>query len=354
MAEEGAKYTRGGWLKMNIANLLGGLLIGLLICLFISVSTGQLVKARTFYSYSLFSVMISLGVMNSIFAAQSLLKLRYDRISFVIVYYIACLFGMAVGTELSYLIISFTRDYPYTFFHPQDMLFSSLVVIIVCTISFVYQSQRFALQNQIRQKDLDMMHLKQLKIQAELATLHARINPHFLYNALNSIASLVHHDADKAESMTLKLSKLFRYSINQNSEDMVFIRDELETVTDYLDIEKIRFGDRISFNIDVDEELMDARIPRFLIQPLVENALKHGLGNVAEGGSLYVIINTQSDFIEITVADNGKPFPDELQKGYGLQSTYDKLSLLYGENYQIFVTNEPIKQIKVLIPLRYE
>jgi len=354
MTEERAKYTQGGWLKMNIANLLGGILIGILICLFVSLSRGQLVKANTFYSYTLFSVMISLGVMNSILAAQSLLNLRYDRISFIIVYYIACLFGMAVGTELSYLIISFTRNYPYSFFHPRDMLFSSLVVIIVCTISFVYHSQRFTLQNQIRQRELDMMRLTQLKTQAELATLHARINPHFLYNALNSIASLIHHDADKAESMTLKLSKLFRYTINQNSEDLVLIRDEVETGNAYLDIEKIRFGDRISFNIHVDEELMDARIPRFLIQPLVENALKHGLKNIAEKGRLDVKIGRLSENIEITVADNGAPFPDELQTGYGLQSTYDKLSLLYGENHQISITNEPVKQITILIPLRYE
>lgn len=354
MHEGRAKYTQSKWLSMNIANLLGGIGIGILIYLFISVSKGELAQASTFYSNTLFSVMISLGVMNSILAAQSLFKLRYERLSFVIVYYAACLFGMAVGTESAYLIISLIRGIPYTFFHPHDMLFSSLVVIIVCTISFVYYSQRFALQNQIRKKDLDVMRLNQLKTQAELATLHARINPHFLYNALNSIASLIHHDADKAESMTLKLSKLFRYSINQNSEDMVLIRDEVETGSLYLDIEKIRFGDRISFSIDVDEELMDARIPRFLIQPLVENALKHGLNNMAEKGSLIIKISRQSEFIEISVADNGTPFPAELQTGYGLQSTYDKLSLLYGENYQISITNEPVKQIKILIPLRYE
>lgn len=354
MCERGAKYTHKGWLITNVNNLLGGIVIGILISLFISALRGKLVEPRMFFSTIIFSVMISLCVMNAILIAQSLLKLRYDRLSFIIVFYVACLLGMAAGTELSFFILSFTHGVPYYFFHPQDMLFSALVVIIICTIRFVHHSQRASLQNQIKQKELDMMRLTQLKTQAELATLHARINPHFLYNALNSIASLIHHDPDKAESMTLKLSKLFRYSINHNSEDMVQIRDEMETGITYLDIEKIRFGDRINFNLDVDDELMNARIPRFLIQPLVENALKHGLKNTAEKGELTIRIRRQGESVEIAVADNGTPFPDELQTGYGLQSTYDKLSLLYGDNYQVSITNEPVKQIKILIPLRYE
>ncbi|MGX5691391.1 sensor histidine kinase [Arcticibacter tournemirensis] len=354
MFEGRAKYIQGEWFKTNAINLLGGIGIGTLIYLFISVTRGRFVQAQIFWTYCLFSVMISFCIMNSIYIVQTLFHLRYDRLSFIIAYYAACLVGMAAGTELANFILSLANGGPYRFFHLHDMLFSTLIVIIVCTISFVYHSQKSALKGQIRQKELDMMRLTQLKTQAELATLHARINPHFLYNALNSIASLIHHDADKAESMTLKLSKLFRYSINQNSEDLVLIRDEVETGVTYLDIEKIRFGDRIAFNLDVDPELMDAKIPRFLIQPLVENALKHGLKNVTEKGSLTIRIRREQELIEIVIADNGTPFPAELQTGYGLQSTYDKLSLLYGDNYQVCIANEPVKQIKILIPLRYE
>jgi sensor histidine kinase YesM len=91
-------------------------------------------------------------------------------------------------------------------------------------------------------------------------------------------------------------------------------------------------------------------VPRFLIQPLVENALKHGLNGMAVGGELKINIKTEGEYISIAIADNGKPFPAELDMGYGLQSTYDKLSLLYGETYQVQITNNPEKHIRILIP----
>lgn len=354
ISESRATYIRAGWLKVNLYNTAAGIGIGILICLFMMAARGEVVGLRTFLLNVLYSVLITLGVVNSIYVSQKIFNLRYDKISFVVVYYAASLIGMEIGTELARLIHAITVGFHYSFFNQQDLLFRTLIVFVACTAGYIYHSQKALLQHKLQQKELDMMHLTQLKTQAELATLHARINPHFLYNALNSIASLIHYDPDKAESMTLKLSKLFRYSINQNHEDLVMVKDEVETGTTYLDIEKVRFGDRINFSIEAEEGLLNAKIPRFLLQPLVENALKHGLKNVVEKGELTVSIKRQGNFIELIVADNGAPFPDELQTGYGLQSTYDKLSLLYGENYQISISNEPVKQIKILIPLKYD
>ncbi len=349
-----AKYIHRSWGRTNIINLISGLAVGLLISIFISVLQGKLVTLRYLISYTLFSMLISLCVVNSIFAAQKIFRLKADKVSFIIIFYVASLLGMAIGTELSFFILSLIRDTPYHFFHGPDMLFSALVVIVVCTINFVQHSQKAYLTNQIREKEFAMMQLKQLKTQAELASLHARINPHFLYNALNSIASLIHHDQDKAELMTLKLSKLFRYSINYNKEDMVSIAEEIEIVMTYLEIEKVRFGDRIRFTIDVDEGLRTDSIPRFLLQPLIENALKHGLATLAEGGELSLRIRRIEQSIEISLADNGVPFPDDINTGYGLQSTYEKLDLLYPDNYELSISNHPFKQVKIVIPLYHE
>lgn len=354
MAKIRSKYIHKAWWQTNIINLLGGAVIGVLIFLFISLLKGEWLPLRSFVSYIMFSIYISLGVINGIYLAQNLFYLHSERLSFIIVFYAFALLGMAAGVELSYLTLSLFRDIPYHFFHPQDMLFSSLVVIIICTLSFVHHWQRATLQNQIRLKELDMMRLRQLKTQAELASLHARINPHFLYNSLNSIASLIHHAPDTAESMTIKLSKLFRYSINHNGDDLVSLSEELETVFAYMDIEKLRFGERIYFSIDADEQLRHARIPRFLIQPLIENALKHGLKNVTGGGLLGLTVTKSGDIMNICVADNGVPFPEELQTGHGLQSTYDKLGLLYGQEAEVEIKNYPEKKITIRIPLRYE
>lgn len=349
--QERSKYIQAGVLKTNLYNLLGGMGIGLIICLFISAERGAFVDAGTLFLNILFSVLIGAGVCNGILLAQSLFKLNYERFwAFIVVYYIFSLLGMVIGIEAGYFLISLSTGTPFTLFHVENYMFSALIVVIVCTVLFAYHAQKVNLNNRIRQKELDMAKLTQLKSQAELATLHARINPHFLYNSLNSIASLIHLDPDKAESMTLKLSKLFRYTINHNHEDMVLIKEEIETCNTYLDIEKVRFGDRIAFSFEVNDDLLEAKVPRFLIQPLIENALKHGLNNTPEDGELRIRISRRGQQVEVTVADNGAPFPDDLQTGYGLGSTYDKLHLLYGDDYQVQIMNHPDKKIKITIP----
>jgi two-component system LytT family sensor kinase len=227
-----------------------------------------------------------------------------------------------------------------------------LIVVVVSTIIYFYRAQQATMAARLKEKELDLVKAKQLITQAELQTLQSKINPHFLYNALNSIASLIPQDAVKAEDMTIKLSRLFRYSINSPGENMATVTEEMEIVNTYLEIEKVRFGDRLSFITHIDEALNCVQIPRFLIQPLVENALKHGLNQLANNGELEISISRYGENIAIIIADNGKPFPAELNMGYGLQSTYDKLTLLYDENYQVQILNSPKKQVKILIPAR--
>ena len=151
--------------------------------------------------------------------------------------------------------------------------------------------------------------------------------------------------------MTIKLSKLFRYSLNTIEENFSTIKEELEILDAYLAIERVRFGDRIDFKIDVSNVLLSKKIPRFLLQPLVENALKHGLKDSMEEGLLMVKIEQIENKIIIFVCDNGILFPEELIAGYGLQSTFDKLQLLYKEDYDIQINNTPEKHIKISIPL---
>jgi LytS/YehU family sensor histidine kinase len=263
--------------------------------------------------------------------------------------------GTLVGIELSFLIVSFIYNTPYHFLdHFAIYRFSLLIVVIVNTIVYFYIAQRETMKAKLRQKELDLVKLQQLKTQAELQTLQSKINPHFLYNSLNAIAGLVHEDADKAEDMTLKLSRLFRYSINSPNENTATVTQEIEIVETYLSIEKVRFGDRLNFVMQIDAAVKHAAIPRFLIQPLVENALKHGLNDMAKDGELKIDIGMMGANILIAITDNGKPFPAELNMGYGLQSTYDKLTLLYGENYQVQIVNSPQKQIRIEIPAVYE
>jgi two-component system LytT family sensor kinase len=347
------KFVNRSFFKTNFLYGLVGIGIGLFICALEYALNNKLIPLNDIISTLLISTVITLSITNPIY-----IFLRYfhtqkpPRWKFLLVYYGCNLLGMLVGIELSYWAISAIFHVPYVFLsHYSDYRFSFLIVLVVSTIVYLYRAQQATLNERLRKKELDLAKVQQLITQAELQTLQSKINPHFLYNSLNSIASLIREDADKAEDMTLKLSRLFRYSINSQQENMALVTEEMEIVNTYLAIEKVRFGDRLSFVIDINEDVKNMLIPRFLIQPLVENALKHGLNNKADNGELKININRDENTITISIADNGKPFPAELNVGYGLQSTYDKLALLYGENYQVQITNSPEKQVKILIPV---
>jgi len=204
----------------------------------------------------------------------------------------------------------------------------------------------------ILESERKFSRLRELKTKAELNALHSKINPHFLYNSLNSIAGLAKTDAEKTEHMALSLSKLFRYSINKEQTDWSTFADEMEIVRIYLDIEKVRFDDRLEFTIDLPDELKTIRVPRFIIQPLVENAIKHGISKMVSKGVITASVHRKDKWIEIVVADNGPDFPDELIPGFGLQSIYDKLEIMYPNRFELHFLNAPNKHILIKIALK--
>lgn len=196
--------------------------------------------------------------------------------------------------------------------------------------------------------------MKELKNQAELNALHSRINPHFLYNSLNSIASLAHINPDKTENMATGLSELFRYSINKEDKTFVTVVEELEMVKKYLEIEKTRFEDKLIYKIEAKENVKEKLIPKFLIQPLAENAIKHGLSKIKEVGKITISVKQLEKDLVITIFDNGPNFPEEPVSGYGLQNLNDKLEIIYGEKAFINWENGENKNFKITLKNQFE
>lgn len=208
------------------------------------------------------------------------------------------------------------------------------------------------LTRKLSEQEFQLLNLEKLKTRAELDALQAKINPHFLYNSLNSIASLVHEDPDKAEEMTLLLSKLFRYTTGRNGELFATLADELEMVKTYLQVEQVRFGNRLTFSVEVsDPALNDLKLPQFLLQPIVENSIKHGIAKRADMGRIDVRIYEKAGELNLCVHDNGPAFPDDMDGGYGLRSIQDKLKLLYGDAARVELQNWPLKQVLLSIRL---
>ena len=217
---------------------------------------------------------------------------------------------------------------------------------------FYYLSrQGRQLSRKISEQEYQLLNLEKLKTRAELSALQAKINPHFLYNSLNSIASLVHGDPDKAEEMTVLLSKLFRYTTGRSNDDYYdTIDNELEMVRTYLQIEQVRFGDRLQFEVQVNEPaLTELAIPKFLLQPIAENAVKHGISKLPEQGKIRIHIFEENNWLNLCVHDSGPAFQESLSSGYGLRSIREKLQLLYQADASVQMRNEPSKQVCIQI-----
>lgn len=223
--------------------------------------------------------------------------------------------------------------------------------IVLANLFYYLSRQGRKLSRKISDQEYQLLNLEKLKTRAELDALQARINPHFLYNALNSIASLVHEDPDKAEEMTLLLSKLFRYTTGRKNHDYFdSIAHELEMVQTYLQVEKVRFGERLQFEVEVQNpELNQLSVPKFILQPIVENAIKHGISRLADQGKIIVKIYEENGWLHLCVHDNGPLFSDTMGAGYGIRSIQDKMKLLYGNDAKLELHNEPHKSVNISI-----
>jgi len=223
--------------------------------------------------------------------------------------------------------------------------------MLVANLFYYLTRQGHQLSRKITEQEYQLLNLEKLKTRAELSALQAKINPHFLYNSLNSIASLVHENPDKAETMTVLLSKLFRYTTGRTDDEYFgTIEDELEMVDTYLQIEQVRFGDRLNFTVQVDDPVLkNLTIPKFLLQPIVENAIKHGISKLPEEGKIRVHIYEEGKWLYLCVQDNGPTFREGGSSGYGLRSIQDKLHLLYQDDASVEMHNEPTKHVCIKV-----
>ena len=177
--------------------------------------------------------------------------------------------------------------------------------------------------------------------QARLAALSRQINPHFLFNTLNSIASLIRLDPEQARQVIYKLSKILRRLLRQQ-ENLTTLRDELSFIDDYLAIEMVRFGEKLRFVKDIDPDTLDMLVPSMLLQPLVENSIRHGLSSKVAGGTVHVRSKILGDKLQILVEDDGVGIPEPklatlFEQGIGISNVNERLKVLFGEEYKMWI-----------------
>src|SRR5437762_739495 len=176
-----------------------------------------------------------------------------------------------------------------------------------CMVGLVYITMTYIdldRKRKLNEKDLEVSKLQALKNKAELDALYSKINPHFLYNALNSIADLAVTDGKKARRMTIALADLFRYSINYSHNNFSTVKDEILMTEVYLQIEKVRFEDQLNYSVRVDEEAAHFLVPRFILQPMAENAVKHGLKATGKMTEVNLEVKKIEKGLQINIADS--------------------------------------------------
>ncbi len=192
-----------------------------------------------------------------------------------------------------------------------------------------------------------------LLVEARLAALASQINPHFLFNTLNSVSSLIRTDPNQARAMVVKLSKVLRRLLRKH-ENFSALRDELSFIEDYLSIEVIRFGDKLRFEKDVADDTLDMLVPSMLLQPLVENSIKHGLSNKVEGGTIRIHTRRSEACLHLLVEDDGVGIPESklatlLDRGIGVSNVNERLKVLFGSDYRMWIDSQPGKGTRIQI-----
>lgn len=220
-----------------------------------------------------------------------------------------------------------------------------MIAISNLVVNLIFRYFKMRKQNKQLSETQTNLMLSEEKLQA----VQSRVNPHFLYNSLNSIAALSTIEPKKTEKMALALSSFYRYATNR--EDQVFhsISEEINLIKSYIEVEQIRFGDKLIFDMNISERAKNLAIPRFLIQPLIENAIKYGFDSDSNCYHIQLNIETAADDILIVVGDKGQGFPDDLNSGYGINSIRNKLRLLYQDKASISFQNAPQKQVLIKI-----
>jgi two-component system LytT family sensor kinase len=194
---------------------------------------------------------------------------------------------------------------------------------------------------------------ERLLAEARLAALTSQINPHFLFNTLNSVSSLIRTDPNQARVMVLKLSKVLRRLLRKH-ENFSTLRDELSFIEDYLSIELVRFGDKLRFEKDVAEDTLDMLVPSMLLQPLVENSIKHGLSSKVEGGTIRIRTERSETKLTLLVEDDGIGIPEAklatlLDRGIGVSNVNERMKVLFGNQYRMWIDSQPGRGTRIQI-----
>lgn len=245
------------------------------------------------------------------------------------------MFTPYTGGDISVVIPASSIEWSPFIYFAFPIIPSALLVVIGFNQSWW---QIFVLEKREHQA-------RELAALAQLDALRAQINPHFLFNSLNSIAQLIAVDPDRAEECVERLAEIFRYLLRSENRSFVTLADELDIVDAYLDIERARFGEKLSVDYVVEEGARHRFVPTLILQPLIENAVRHGVSQKVGGGRVRIEADVEGDDLLVVVRDTGvgmeKPVGYDSTSGVGLRNVHNRLVQLFGDEYAPQIDSAP-------------
>ena len=228
--------------------------------------------------------------------------------------------------------------------------FNLLIYWVIVAVSFAFDYYR-----KFRERELRAAELEKSLMQARLQSLQMQLNPHFLFNSLHSISALMHQDVEAADRMIVRLSDLLRAALENSDAQEVTLREELKFLQSYLEIEQIRFGSRLTVQTEIPTETLDACVPNLILQPLLENAIRHGIEPHAKPGRIELRARKINGELTLDVSDNGAGVRDAhaVSEGVGLSNTRARLRTLYGEAHHFELGNRPEGGLRVRLTIPF-
>jgi len=259
---------------------------------------------------------------------------RLGIIKFIIGHVIASVIVTSLWIIITYLFVEYTSNdlnISTHFFYDSIIirfLFGILVFFLITAVNYLiiyYQNYRAKL--------IQESQLKNLITEAEIKSLKFQINPHFIFNSLNSIAALTSIDPDKAREMTIKLADFLRYTLSNNNRKMNTLHEEVNNVRRYLAIEKVRFGEKFTYTEGIDENLFSYEVPNMILQPLFENAIKYGVYDALDTITISLKGDFENGYIKIAVENSLEEIPSKSSngEGVGLVNIKERMKLIYDQ-----------------------
>jgi len=264
---------------------------------------------------------------------------------------VSLVIGYFTGGYVAFVILK--RFFSITLTHQGTSIVQQMVLVLAisATVGYFFFSRARLRETKelIQQERIQRLSSEKETLEANLRLLQAQIEPHFLFNTLSNVLSLIDTDPTKGKAMLSDLIRYLRTSLSRTRPNITTLGQEMEMIRSYLSIQKVRMGDRLIFAIDLPQSLSERPLPPMLLQPLVENAVKHGLEPRVEGGKISVEASENGDAVRIIIADTGEGFSAYEQTGIGLANVRERIRLIYGDRGRFLLEENTPHGVRAII-----